>query len=81
MEQTTANHRLLMNLAELHNGQFFTATEIDQLTNTLQQRTDLKPVRISIIDYFSLINVPLLLFALLLLLFAEWFLRKFWGSY
>ena len=81
MEQTTANHRLLMNLSELHDGQFFTASEIEQLTDVLQQRTDLKPVRISIIDYFSLVNVSLLLFMLLLLLFAEWFLRKFFGSY
>jgi hypothetical protein len=81
MEQTTANHRLLMNLSELHGGQFFTASEMEQLTDALQQRTDLKPVRMSVIDYFSLINIPLLLFALLLLLFAEWFLRKFFGSY
>lgn len=81
LEQTTANHRLLMNLSELHSGQFFTASEMEQLTNTLQQRTDLKPVRISIVDYFSLVNVSWLLFALLSLLFAEWFLRKFFGSY
>jgi hypothetical protein len=81
LEQTTANHRLLMNLSELHSGQFFTASEMEQLTNTLQQRTDLKPVRISIVDYFSLVNVSWLLFFILLLLFAEWFLRKFFGSY
>jgi hypothetical protein len=81
LEQTTANYRLLMNLSELHDGKFFTASEMKQLTETLQQRTDLKPVRISVIDYFSLVNLPLLLFMLLLLLFAEWFLRKFFGSY
>jgi hypothetical protein len=81
LEQTTADHRLLMNLSELHDGAFFTASEIERLTETLQQRTDLKPVRMSVVDYFSLVNIPLLLFALLLLLFAEWFLRKFFGSY
>ncbi|MCL2041270.1 MAG: hypothetical protein FWG84_04425 [Bacteroidales bacterium] len=81
LEQTTANHRLLMNLAELHDGAFFPLPDINQLTDALQQRTDLKPVRISVTDYFSLINLAWLLFVLLAMLFAEWFLRKFFGSY
>jgi hypothetical protein len=81
LEQTTANHRLLMNLSELHNGQFFTLSEMEQLSDALQKRTDLKPVRISVLDYFSLINLSWLLFVLLVMLFAEWFLRKFFGSY
>ena len=81
LEQTTANYRLLMTLSDLHNGQFFTASDMERLTETLQQRTDLKPVRISVTDYFSLVNLAWLLFVLLAMLFAEWFLRKFFGSY
>ena len=81
LEQTTANYHLLMNLSELHDGQFFPLSDINQLANVLQQRTDLKPVRMSAMDYFSLVNLAWILFVLLLMLFAEWFLRKFFGSY
>lgn len=81
LEQTTANHHLLMNLAHRHNGKFYPFNEFSNLTSDLLERDDLKPTRVSTTDFFPLIHVKWLLFAILLLLFGEWFLRKFFGSY
>jgi hypothetical protein len=81
MEQTTANHHLLMNLAHHHNGTFYPFNAISNLSGDILQRNDLKPMRITTTDFFPLTNIKWLLFATLLLLFVEWFLRKFFGSY
>lgn len=81
MEQTTANHHLLMDIASRHNGKFYSFDELSNVADDLLARTDLKPVRVSTTDYFSLINIKWLLFVIAAMLFAEWFLRKFFGSY
>jgi hypothetical protein len=80
-EQIVANHYLLKDIAAVHNGQFVSISEINKITEILLQRTDLKPVRKTIIDYFPLINIVGLLFILLSMIFTEWFLRKYNGSY
>ena len=55
-------------------------SQIGELPQLLQQRDDIKTVVYSNIRYTDLLNVPLLLILLLLLLGAEWGIRKYHGE-
>ena len=78
---TQADHEMLKQLAEKYNGAFFSQNQMDSLADTLLNNEEIKPVRFSRLDYRPLIDIEWILVFILLLLSAEWFLRKYHGGY
>lgn len=76
----SANHSLLNTLAATTGGVMVSPRQLDQLPQLLQQQPSIKTVRYSHTRYVELLNLPLLLVLLLLLLSAEWMLRRYWGE-
>ncbi len=78
---TTADHQLLFSLAQKHQGEMVQARELDQLVAKLKAREDIKPVIYNPKRLVDLIQLPWVFFLILILLSAEWFMRKRNGAY
>ena len=76
-----ANHRLMHQLAWETNGQFFQTGEISELIQALNENTLIKPVNYFQTILNDVLNIKWIFFVILILISAEWFLRKFWGIY
>lgn len=76
----TADHNLLRNIATLNGGSFYEKTEMDKLKQDLLGEEVINKIYSSE-KYLSIINMKWGFFVLLLFVSAEWFLRKFYGSY
>lgn len=75
-----ADHALMNTLANNTGGTMLMPNEIDRLPKLLKERDDIKTVVYSNIRYTEWINLPLLLALLILLMGAEWVLRKYHGE-
>ncbi len=73
---TVADHQLLYNLANKHNGKMVYPNDLKQLVTDLIAREDIKSVSYSEKKLTDLINVKWVFVLLLSLLTVEWFLRK-----
>ena len=78
---TSANHRVLYQLASNSGGNFYLPGSTDQLISDLKNSRNLKPITYFQESVNELLNLRWIFFVLLLLLSMEWFLRKFWGIY
>ena len=78
---STADLDLMYLLAQRHDGNMYTLDRLDSLAASIESREDVKPVVYSEQKLSELINIKVLFFFLLLLLSAEWLLRKRSGSY
>jgi hypothetical protein len=78
---TVANHVLLNNMAARHKGEMVYPDQLGQIEKLLASRDDLKTIAYSQKRYTDLVSYIPFLGLLLLLLSAEWFLRKRNGSY
>lgn len=76
-----ANWNLLQHIAGQTGGNFYTVSDMDQLINDLASDESLVSVARYENFFDALINFRLLFGLLVALLAAEWFLRKFYGSY
>ena len=79
--ETVADHRLLNNIAHQQGGQMVYPKDIASLEDIISKRDDIKPIAYMQTDFKDLIDFKFLFFIILALLSAEWFLRKYWGSY
>ena len=79
LEQATlvADHALLNTLSQTTGAQMLYPNQIDQLQKFLDQRDDLKTLIQSQTRYTSLLDLLPVFLLILLLLTAEWFLRKY----
>lgn len=75
-----ANHNLLQSLAIKTEGEYIHYNDFDQLRDRLIAR-DFKNLLRSSESYFPLIQSTWMLLIILLLLSAEYGLRKYWGGY
>lgn len=80
LQNLTADFDLLRKLSSQTGGRFFHASSVGALQQLLQQ-TDANTVIHSEENYESVINLKWVFWILLLLVSAEWFLRKYFGSY
>ena len=78
---TTANHKILNQLAVESNGKMLYPDQISQLQDIIGQSASAKPVMREITTTRSIINLKWIFFAIIGLLIIEWFIRKFNGSY
>jgi hypothetical protein len=80
LQNLTADFDLLRKLSSATGGKFYPASQVDQLQSDLQ-KTQAKSLIHSEETYDSIINLKWVFFVLLVLVSAEWALRKFYGSY
>jgi len=77
---TRANHRVLYQLAELHDGAVIYPNQLDQIAQLVKNK-NLK----SSINYetklVELESMPAIFILLVFLLSFEWFIRKYFGTY
>ena len=78
---TIADHNLLFRLSNNTGGEMFAPGNWDELADAIMAREDIKPVLYSRKEFDEIINLRGIFFFLLLLLSAEWFMRKRAGSY
>ena len=71
-----ANHALLNTLAQTTGAQMLYPDQLDQLPQLLASRDDLKTTVYSHTRYTELLNLPLIFILIVLLLAAEWGIRK-----
>jgi hypothetical protein len=77
-----ANHNLLFQLAEMgDNGGFYTFSQRNELLNEIANREDIKAVGYETFSFKNLLDYKWLFFLLVLFFTAEWFLRRYNGSY
>lgn len=79
--ETVANHQLLYNIAHQQGGKMIYPKDLALLPDLLKKRDDIQPLAYMQTDFKDLIDFKILFFILLALMSAEWFLRKYWGSY
>lgn len=80
LQNLTADFNLLRKLAMQTGGKFYPAAQTELLLQDLT-RNEAQSIIRSEERYDSLINLKWIFFLLLLLVSAEWFLRKYFGSY
>lgn len=78
---TTADHGILRQLSTQYSGQVFLPGQLEELTSTLMNDENLKPVMYATTQTQPLIHLKWLCLALLGLLGLEWFLRRYFGGY
>ena len=79
--ETVADHSSLYSLSEKYNGAMIYPSQISQLPALLMQREDIKPVVYTQNSLREIINLKWVFFLLLILISAEWFMRKRNGAY
>jgi hypothetical protein len=78
---TRADHALMYNLASRHDGRMIFPDQITQLPGLLKNRDDIHTLIYTRKTYNEFNNIIWILVAIVALLSAEWFLRKYKGSY
>jgi hypothetical protein len=78
---TTADHQLLYSLATKHNGELVYPAQMNGLAAKIAARDDIRPVIYNPKKLVDLVELKTVFFLLLILLSAEWFMRKRNGAY
>lgn len=78
---TTADHALLVELANRYNGEVLYQPGAELLAEKIQNNKAMKPVVYSSQHTESAMHLPWILFGLVFLLCLEWFLRRLFGTY
>lgn len=76
-----ADHNLLKNIANLSSGKIYLPSTLDLLYEDLNQSQKAKPIVYYNTDFKPLLNLKWIFSLLFVLLAAEWFLRRYFGSY
>jgi len=74
-----ANHALLRDLSDKKGGKMFQLADADALTADLSQLESAKPLIHTFKEWSSLIEWEWLMILLVLIISAEWFVRKYTG--
>lgn len=74
--QSAADHQLLYTLAKQSNGQMLMASQVDQLAALIRKNENIKTVVYDDETYRELVDEKWVFALILVLLTAEWFLRK-----
>ncbi|MGB1248476.1 MAG: hypothetical protein ACPG4Z_06290 [Chitinophagales bacterium] len=79
--QTQANHNLLYQLSEKTGGELFYPNRVQDLTDKILAREDIKPTLYESFKTRSIVNLFWIFLVIMGLLSVEWFARKFAGGY
>ena len=75
-----ADHALMNTLAAVTGGQMLRPDQLNRLPGLLKAREDITPVIYTHQRYSELMHLPLVFVLIVLLLAAEWVLRKYHGE-
>jgi len=78
---TAADHNMLYTLSAKYGGEVYYPASLDDLSAQLLSSDDLKPVIYQSVRNQPLLQIRWLFFGFLLLLTAEWFMRRYLGGY
>lgn len=78
--ETGADYPLLFNLAKKYNGAFFTRSNMAQLADSIKANTHIKPLLQETNEVVPFIDAKWFFFIILLIVVAEWLLRKYWSA-
>jgi hypothetical protein len=78
---TSADHNLLKTIASNSNGKFYEIGSMDQLLTDIGNRKDIVNISYDETDYSDLIDWKWLCLLVIVFLAAEWFIRRYSGSY
>lgn len=81
LTNTVADHQMLYSLAKKHDGELVYPKDLQQLSEKLNKREDIKAISYSEKKLRDVINLKWIFFLILILLSAEWFMRKRSGAY
>jgi hypothetical protein len=76
-----ANHRLLFAMSKTTGGKMFPKDSIAAVYDEIQNRNDLVNVEYKYLRYSDVIDVWWLMLIVVILISAEWFIRKYSGGY
>jgi len=80
-DNSVANHQLLNQLATSHDGKMVSPQQMDKLYSDIINSHEIVPVVYTEKKLQDLISLKAIFFLLLILLSAEWFIRKYNGGY
>jgi hypothetical protein len=78
---TTADHKTLYNLSKKHNGALYYPDQLNELLKAIESRDDIKSVSYTQKRMSDLLNIFWVFLIIMVLLSAEWFIRKWSGNY
>lgn len=81
LNSTVANHQLLQNIANKHNGTMVSPPEINKLEQFIKGNTAISSVIYEETDIKEIIHLKWIFFLILILITIEWFIRKRNGAY
>ncbi|MCW3127707.1 MAG: hypothetical protein JWO03_3365 [Bacteroidetes bacterium] len=79
--RTVADHKVMYQLAAEHSGQMYHANDFEKIADEILAKNALKPILYDTFLTESAINLKWIFFLVLILLSAEWFMRKYLGGY
>ena len=79
--RTRADHQVLYQLASQHKGNMHHLNDIDKIAEEIDSKNQLKPILYDTFITESAINLKWIFFLVLILISAEWFIRKYLGGY
>lgn len=81
LQNTTANYNLLRSISSQTGGTFVAAENNEHLSEIILQDKNSQTKIHQVKSLSELIDLKWIFILVIIFLFAEWFLRKFWGSY
>lgn len=79
--RTRADHQVLFQLANQHNGTMHRLKDAMQIAKEIDEKNSLKPILYDSYQTENAINMKWIFFILLILVSAEWGVRKYLGGY
>lgn len=79
--RTVADHKVMYQLASQHGGHMYHPNDFEKIADDLLAKNQLKPILYDTFLTESAINLKWIFFVILILLSAEWFMRKYLGGY
>lgn len=77
----SADHQMLQRMAAQSGGKVYYPGELENLTEHLKAREELKPVVIEKLSFSDVLNLKWIFFLILAIFSTEWFFRKWNGGY
>jgi hypothetical protein len=74
--QSVANHQLLNNIAKQSGGQMLLPSQVSQLADLIKHNDNIKTIVYQDKHYSDIIDIKWIFAIILVLLSAEWFVRK-----
>jgi hypothetical protein len=80
-QDLSANYDVLLELSDYSDGKFYALEDWEKMLDDIEANEQLSSAQFDEINYANLIDLKWIFVLLVTLVFAEWFLRRWFGSY